>query len=66
MPTVCAHLRNRHGPAARHGYLRDQREVEGVGVTFALVLEAVLVPPPVVATSLLRHTIARDLSRNKA
>jgi hypothetical protein len=30
----------------RHGYLRDQREVEGVGVTFALVLEAVLVPPP--------------------
>jgi hypothetical protein len=25
--------------------LRDQREVEGVGVTFALVLEAVLVPP---------------------
>ena len=37
---------------ARHGYLRDQREVEGVGVTFALVLEAVLVPPAALADAL--------------
>src|ERR1019366_4658170 len=36
----------------RHGYLRDQREVEGVGVTFALVLEAVLVPPAALADAL--------------
>src|ERR1019366_7525164 len=36
----------------RHGCLRDQREVEGVGVTFALVLEAVLVPPAALADAL--------------
>ena len=40
------------GVRTRHGYLRDQREVEGVGVTFALVLEAVLVPPAALADAL--------------
>jgi dienelactone hydrolase len=35
-----------------HGYLRDQREVEGVGVTFAPVLEAILAPPAALADAL--------------
>src|ERR1019366_9340273 len=42
----------RRALGSRHGYLRDQREVEGVGVTFALVLEAVLVPPAGLADAL--------------